>query len=106
MMGPGGTQAAVFAGKAEAPLPLLADDLYFGRIVGDRDELVPDEQARRQHGRDAHAGPDAQPPFQLLVFRLVGRAYARPVTEAENAKRHEQDDGEEDDGGDPAGEDE
>ena len=76
-----------------------------GRVARNGDELVPDEQAGHQHGGDADAGDDRQPPFEPLVLRFVGRPVAFPVTEAEDAIGHEQHDGGEDDAGDPEGDD-
>ena len=99
--GIGRAEPAVLPRKAKAPLPLLAHDLELGRSFRDRDELVPDEQARRQHGRDAHRGHDGEPPLQLLVLRLVGRPSSLLVAEAEHAIGHEQDDGGENDSGNP-----
>src|SRR5262245_61737568 len=51
-----GAQYAVLPREAEAPLPLLAQNLKFRSLFRDRDEFVPYEQARSQHPRDAHRG--------------------------------------------------
>src|SRR5947209_16920719 len=83
---------AVFPRKAEAPLPLLADDLDLGRTLRDRDELVPYEQAGSQHGPDAHRGHYGEPPLELFVLWIVYRPSSRLVTEAEYAIGHKQDD--------------
>src|SRR2546430_3802300 len=97
----GRAEPAVFPRKAEAPLPLPADDLDLGRPLRDRDKLVPYEQTGSQHGPDAHRGHYAEPPLKLFVLRIVHRRSSRLVTEAEYAIGHEQDDGGENDPGYP-----
>src|SRR5436853_2321948 len=97
----GRAEPAVFPRKAEAPVPLPADDLDLGRPLRDRDKLVPYEQTGRQHGPDAHRGPDGEPPLDLLVIRIVYRPCSLLVTEAEYAIGREQDDGGESDPGYP-----
>ena len=99
----GGTHPAILARKAEAPLPLLAHDLDLGRVRRNRDELVPDKQARCQHGCNADPGPDAEPPFELLVFRIIVRLSSFLVMKAEDAIGHESDHREEHHAGDPEG---
>src|SRR5437773_11762654 len=73
LAGIGGPKPAVLSGKPITPTPLLSHDLDLGRIGRNGDELVPDDQAGRQHGRDADCSPDAKPPFELLVFGIVVR---------------------------------
>src|SRR6185312_6110167 len=90
--GIGSAESAVFSWKAEAPLPLLADGLDFGRPWRHRDELGPDEQAGSQHGSDANRGPYGEPPLELLVLWFVCRLCSRLVAEAEHAIGHKQDD--------------
>src|SRR5712692_9388761 len=99
--GIGRAQPAVFPWKAEAPLPLLADDPDLGRPLRDRDELVPYEQAGSQHGPDTHRGHYGEPPLELFVLWIVYRPSSRLVTEAEYAIGHEQDDGGESNAGNP-----
>src|SRR2546423_8164499 len=99
--GIGRAEPAVFPRKAEAPLPLPADDLDLGRPLRDRDKLVPYEQTGSQHGPDAHRGHYAKPPLKLFVLRIVHRRSSRLVTEAEYAIGHEQEDGGEKDPGYP-----
>src|SRR5262249_54463893 len=94
-------EPAVFPRKAEAPLPLPADDLDLGRPFRDRDKLVPYKQTGSQHGHDAHRGPYSEPPLKLFVLRIVHRPSSLLVTEAEYAIGHEQDDGGENEPGDP-----
>src|SRR6266852_2813505 len=99
--GIGRAEPAVFPWKAEAPLPLLADDLDLGRPFRDRDKLVPYNHAGSQHGPDPHGGRYGEPPLKLFVLRIVHRPSSRLMTEAEYAIGHEQDDGGEDDPGYP-----
>jgi len=101
VLGIGRAEPAIFPWKAEAPLPLPADDLDLGRPFRDRDELVPYKQTGRQHGPDAHRGHDGEPPLELLVLRIVYRPCSLLVTEAEYAIGHEQEDGGESNAGDP-----
>src|SRR3546814_260075 len=84
---------------------LLAQNLNFRRVFRDRDELVPYEQAGSQHARDAHRGQSGEPPLQLLVLRLVRRPPSLLVAIAEHAIGHEKNDGDENDSGDPEGDD-
>jgi hypothetical protein len=53
---------------------------------------VPDNQPGRQHGCDADRSPDAEPPFELLVFGIVGCPPSLLVTKAEDPIGHERDD--------------
>src|SRR5260221_14216403 len=99
VLGIGRAEPAVFPRKAEAPLPLPADDLDLGCPLRDRDKLVPYEQTGSQHGSDAHRGHYGEPPLKLFVLRLVHRPSSRLVTEAEYAIGREQDDGGETDPG-------
>src|SRR5207247_9450044 len=69
----GRAEPAVFPRKAEAPLPLPADDLDLGRPLRDRNKLVPYEQTGSQHGPDAHRGHDGEPTLELLVLRIACR---------------------------------
>src|SRR5262249_17371523 len=62
---------------------------------------VPTDQPGRQHGCDPDARAYAEPPFQLLVFGVVGRLSSFLVLKPEDAIRHERDDREEDGPGDP-----
>src|SRR4029453_5003763 len=82
-------------------LPLLAENLEFRRLFRDRYELVPYEQTGSQHAGDAHRGQSGEPPFHLLVLRLVRRPPSLLVTIAEHAIGDKKDDGYEHDPGDP-----
>ena len=84
---------AVPSGKAEIPVPLLADGLHFERIVGHLHELGPDEQAGCQHRGDADRGQHGQPDLQLLVFGLVVGFCTGLVSIADDRVSHEQVDG-------------
>src|SRR5437773_10571763 len=85
LAGIGGTKPAVLSGKPITPEPLLSHDLDLGRIGRNRDELVPDNQPGCQHGCDADPGPDAEPPFELLVFGIVVCLSSLLVLKAEDA---------------------
>src|SRR6202012_5978276 len=61
----------------------------------------PNDQAGRQHRRDADSCPYAEPPFQLLVFGIVGGPPSLLVVKAEDAIGHERDDRDENESGDP-----
>src|SRR6202171_1766518 len=96
-----GPKPAVLSGKPIAPEPLLSHDLDLGRIRRNCDELVPDNQTRRQHGCDTYRSPYAEPPFELLVFGIVGCPPSLLVLKAEDAIGHERDDRKENRPGDP-----
>src|SRR5262245_13391770 len=91
--GIGRTKSNILARAMEAPLPLPAHDLDLSGIDGNRDELVPDKQPWRQHGRYADRRHYCEPPFQPLVLGLILCSSSLLVTEAEDAIGHEQDDG-------------
>src|SRR6266436_3600681 len=89
--GIGSPKPAILSGKPIAPLPLLSHDLDLGRIGRNCDELMPDNQTRCQHGCDADRSPDAEPPFELLVFGIVVCPPSLLVLKAEDAIGHEYD---------------
>src|SRR6516225_10490042 len=97
----GRAQPTILARQAEAPLPLLAHDLDLGGVCRNRHELVPNEKAWRQHGRDAYPGADSEPPFEPFVFGVIGGLPSLLVVKAEDAISHEHDDRGENKPGDP-----
>src|SRR6476659_8614003 len=78
------------ARKPETPLPLLANDLDERGSYRRRYETMPDDEARRENGRDPDRSACRKPVFQAAVFRLVRRMRLVRVPESENAVGHEQ----------------
>ncbi|RYP49867.1 hypothetical protein DL770_011130 [Monosporascus sp. CRB-9-2] len=72
----GRAELAAGAGKAEAPLPLLAEHFHLQGVWRGAYVIGIDEQAGREQRRHTHRGDANQPPFQALVVRLVGGALA------------------------------
>ena len=90
-------ERAVFTGEAEAPVPLLADGLELGRVLGNGDELTPDDQTWGKHGYDADRCDDREPGLELLVLWIVFRLEALAVAEVDDAIDEEEIDGDEND---------
>ena len=94
-------ELVVGAGQPEAPMPLLADGLDGRGVLGHLDEIRPDEQARRQHRRDADRRERRQRDLELGALGLVMRLVAGPGAEPPDAVGGEQVDGDEHDAADP-----
>ena len=70
----GRAEFAAGPGKAEAPLPLLAEHFHLQGVWRGAYVIGIDEQAGREQRCHTHGGDADQPPFQALVVRLVGGA--------------------------------
>src|SRR5882724_142740 len=95
-LGIDGTQLAVIPREAKTPGPLLAQGLYYRRLLRDVNKFRPYKQAGSQHGGDAHGGQSDQPRLEFFVFGFVLRPVLLPMTVANYAISHEQIDGYED----------
>ncbi len=95
-----GAELAAPAGKAKAPLPLLAHHLQDHGVDGRAHVLRIDEQARRKQRNHPKCGARDQPQLQLAVLRLIGRARAVAMAVAPDDVGDEQVDDDEEDAGD------